>query len=673
MTGRKTTNEQEFQGRVLEWLNAELKKRPGLELDRAAQENPRKTSGKRSDIVVWKDRASFTAFLAMELKTLDTPLNDPTFFADALEKAQHWKAPYFAIWNMREAELYPTPAPGGLVTPADKLMRWAPEPTLKRLEEWTRPEVEKALQARAVAILEAAWGHQATGGHAGQVIDADIFVARLSDTITKLREVLYRDLAKKAGTSAQLRKSLNKVAAEQGFKGFVENIEFAIAGQMGYRLIGQILFYFALRRKQPALPPLKVERGDVIPAALLTFWNEVRRFDYEALFKPDPLDALVPIPDQGQLLIRSLIEHLSAYDWASLTDDVLGSVFERLIPREEQLLLGQFYTPRPVADFLVAMTLDGERPFVLDPGCGSGTFLMSAYDCIAERTGLDHKELLSIIWGFDLSPFAAELAAINLFRQDLTEFDNFPRIVPGNFFDRDAGQTVQFPPPRAVAGGAPTKVAVPIPQFDCIVGNPPYLRSQNQDDLDPLYRDRLFASAARAGIKAEAKTDLFAFFIYHSLRLLRAGGRIGFVTPASWLTSDYAVALQKLLLGKLRLVAIVASSAEAFFPQVDVNAVLLVAERPQPKAPVEPLRFVNLKQRIDTLVSDKARRWAQLTDLIDFILEQDTSYEDARLRVKIVPHNDERAALAADPTTPRNWSKFLRAPLSYYQLFGDVA
>jgi methylase of polypeptide subunit release factors len=48
-----------------------------------------------------------------------------------------------------------------------------------------------------------------------------------------------------------------------------------------------------------------------------------------------------------------------------------------------------------------------------------------------------------------------------------------------------------------------------------IIGNPPYLRSQNQDDLDSAYKGRLFASAKSLGIAAAGKTDLFLFFIYH--------------------------------------------------------------------------------------------------------------------------------------------------------------
>jgi type I restriction-modification system DNA methylase subunit len=130
-----------------------------------------------------------------------------------------------------------------------------------------------------------------------------------------------------------------------------------------------VLFYFALRRKIPSLKELKVHASDTLPDAFTLFWNDVRKYDYEALFKPEAIETLIPINKEGQTLLRRTVDQLSAYDWASLTDDVLGSIFEHLIPRRQQHLLGQFYTPRPVADLLVASTIDGQRPFVIDPAC----------------------------------------------------------------------------------------------------------------------------------------------------------------------------------------------------------------------------------------------------------------------------------------------------------------
>jgi SAM-dependent methyltransferase len=668
---RKQSNELEFQGQVIVWLNEEIQKRPGLQLDKATQEKPRQGSGKRNDLVVWTDRSSETAFLSIELKTPTTPINDPEFFADALEKGRHWKARYFALWNMRELEVYATPPAGHTPLPTEAIRRSSLPLAVTQVEDWLKPAFAAELHKQGIEIIDAAINHHVGGGVTGHTIEAVIFVSRLTDSIGKLRGILYRDLTRAANASRKLTKQLNKLAAEQGFKGFVQDINYAIAGQIGYRFIGQILFYFALRRKIPSLKEIKIAKGDQFPAALEPYWNDVRRYDYEALFKPDPIETLIPIAKEAQVIIRQLIEQLASYDWASLTDDVLGSIFEHLIPREEQILLGQFYTPRPVSDLLAALTIDGKRPLVLDPGCGSGTFLMSAYGYLAHTSGLSHKELLSIIWGFDISPFAAELAVINLYRQDMSEYENFPRIVPGNFFERIPGQTIEFPAPQRTSGTK--KIPVPIPIFDCVIGNPPYLRSQNQDDLDPDYRSKLFLAAAKANIQAPPKTDLFAFFIYHALRLMKVGSRLGFVTPASWLTADYATSLQHALLGSVRLSAVVSSNAESFFPQVDINTVLLVAERAEEKAEDEPIRFVTLKMPITQLTAGKAEYWARVTQLAREIEESDSSIENDRFRIKLVDPGPERAALKADRTSPRNWSKYLRAPLSYYEIFEGEA
>ena len=296
---------------------------------------------------------------------------------------------------------------------------------------------------------------------------------------------------------------------------------------------------------------------------------------------------------------------------------------------------------------------------------------MAVYSYLAHAGNLSHTDLLSIIWGFDISPFAAELAVINLFRQDMSEFENFPRIVPGNFFERSPGESIEFPAPRVSSGTK--KVPVPIPIFDCIIGNPPYLRSQNQDDLDPSYRGQLFTSAALAGIQASAKTDLFAFFIYHGLRFMEHGSRLGFVTPASWLTADYARPLQEALLGEIRLSVVIASSAESFFPQVDVNTVLLVAERVGEGAENQPIRFVTLKKPIAELTSGRGGYWTRVNNLVNQIETANCSEENDHYRIKLVDLSVERQALSHDLSAPRNWSKYLRAPLSYYQIFASGA
>jgi hypothetical protein len=151
---RKQTNELEFQGQVIVWLNEEINKRPGLNLEKTTQEKPRHASGKRSDLIVWSDRANEIAFLAIELKTPTTPINDPVFFSGAIEKSQHWKAAYFALWNMRELEVYRTPTRDQYFLPNDAIYRSALPLAITQVEDWLRPSFSNELRNQALAILD---------------------------------------------------------------------------------------------------------------------------------------------------------------------------------------------------------------------------------------------------------------------------------------------------------------------------------------------------------------------------------------------------------------------------------------------------------------------------------------------------------------------------------------
>ena len=164
---------------------------------------------------------------------------------------------------MREMEVYKTPASGKSLLPSDAICRSALPLAISHVEDWLKPAFAKQLRNQGIELLDAAVLHAATGKLSGQAIDTEIFVSRLTDTIGKLRAFFYRDLTKESRTRRELRRELNAIAAEQGFKGFVDDIDYAIAGQIGYRLIGQILFYFALRRKIPNLKEIKLEAHDI--------------------------------------------------------------------------------------------------------------------------------------------------------------------------------------------------------------------------------------------------------------------------------------------------------------------------------------------------------------------------------------------------------------------------
>lgn len=666
---RNRSNEWEFQGQVLNWLNEDITRRAGLGLDRATQE-PSKVTPQRSDLIVWKNRASEDAFLEIELKQPTTRISSPILFRDAAEKARRWGAPYFAIWNMKAMELYRTPGEHRPANPSDLLFQW-PIQEISSVDDWLDGKKQALLKIQALDVLEKAWEIDRVGEGFSPPLEASMFVARLSQNIPKLKDELYRELRIKSKADAKLRRRLREIAAEQGFAGFVEDVERAVAGQYAYRLVGQLLFYFALGRKLSNLPELQLNPRSKIPGSLRPYWDRARRYDYEAIFAPSDLEELIPVSEQARVTVIALAKTLEGYNWATVRDDVLGSIFEQFMPRKERILLGQFYTPPAVADLLVAFCITKPETILLDPGCGSGTFLMRGYEYLRWMGGESHSDTLRRIWGFDVSAFATELSVINLFRQDFSEFDNFPRVVCSSFFELRPGHSVQFPPAQASAFEA--KVDEPIPQFDAIIGNPPYLRSQNQDDLSSQAKAALFNAAAINQVTAPSKTDLFAFFVYKALEFLKPSGRLGFVTSASWLTSESGATMQKVLLERFRPVAIIASDVEPFFSHAEINTVLIVVERVTDQhhhSGRERIAFVTLKRPLQELLRDSSNYWEALQSFVDSIETAEKSWQDAKVRVHI--QNIEESKLATEQKGAEgNWVRLLRAPLSYFKVFGD--
>ena len=256
------------------------------------------------------------------------------------------------------------------------------------------------------------------------------------------------------------------------------------------------------------------------------------------------------------------------------------------------------------------------------------------------------------------------------FGRIMSAFDNFPRVISGNFFERFVAKKFLFLQQEL---GAQDKVVVEIPQFSAIVANPPYLRSQNQDDLNKDYKQTLFGGAVKNGVSAGAKTDLFAFFIYKSLEFVTPGGRLAFVVSASWLTSDFGASLQRTLLERFRLVAIIGSKAESFFSQVDVNTVLIIAERRRANEldPDEIIRFVTLKTKLEDLFAPRTQGcWDRIEDFVDGVEMTTSAFENDVFRLTAIPAAQELSALQNARDSVRNWSVYLRAPLSYFELFG---
>jgi len=115
--------------------------------------------------------------------------------------------------------------------------------------------------------------------------------------------------------------------------------------------------------------------------------------------------------------VRGLFSILRKYRMRELSEDVLKSLYQELVDPETRHDLGEFYTPDWLADRMVHKMMDAnERGAMLDPACGSGTFLYLAIKEKKRRLG-DSKEtlkhILEAVCGADIHPLAVITAKTN--------------------------------------------------------------------------------------------------------------------------------------------------------------------------------------------------------------------------------------------------------------------
>jgi type I restriction enzyme M protein len=133
--------------------------------------------------------------------------------------------------------------------------------------------------------------------------------------------------------------------------------------------------------------------------------------------------------------LKRLINMIDEEDWSSMDVDVKGEAFEGLLERsasEGKKGAGQYFTPRPLIRTMVRLMKPDPRTnaefTVCDPACGTGGFLIAAYDWLLQQTkgGAEiQREMIQRIkkrtyYGQDLVPRPARLAMMNLFLHGVT-------------------------------------------------------------------------------------------------------------------------------------------------------------------------------------------------------------------------------------------------------------
>lgn len=163
---------------------------------------------------------------------------------------------------------------------------------------------------------------------------------------------------------------------------------------------------------------LGVKVEDMAPASLLAG----ARFEASGIFgvvEADFFDWVIEVPG-GARFILAMARRLGRFAWDNVEHDVLKVLYESVIGTETRQKLGEYYTPDWLAERAVAETItDPLHQRVLDPSCGSGTFLfhaVRAHLAAAEAAGVGVGDALAglsnAVIGVDLHPVAVALARV---------------------------------------------------------------------------------------------------------------------------------------------------------------------------------------------------------------------------------------------------------------------
>lgn len=368
------------------------------------------------------------------------------------------------------------------------------------------------------------------------------------------------------------------------------------------------------------------------------------------LFQHDKiLDEHLTVTD----LLCSQLKQLTRFDFETdVSVDILGHIFEQSVTDLEELKAdaagqeynqkkgkrktqGVFYTPAFVTQYIVEVALGGylnrkeqeirqlfqleqipqratkkqketeikfwetyrdevlKKTRVIDPACGSGAFLIAAFDYLSrqyervnealavlrggQRSLFDlNKTILNTnLYGVDLSPESVEITKLSLWLKTaemgktLTDLDD--NIKVGNSIVNDASFA-----DKAFNWKAEFKQVFADGGFDVVIGNPPYVRQELLSPIKPYLQENYESY--------DGVADLYTYFYEKGLKILKPGGVLSYIVTNKWLRSGYGESLRRFFSQNGIFEQIIDFGHAPIFEDADTFPCIVAVQKPESSA-----------------------------------------------------------------------------------------
>ena len=411
-----------------------------------------------------------------------------------------------------------------------------------------------------------------------------------------------------------------------------EAVKGVVADLAAYVLVNQLLLHHILSNilsLPKSLAPISA------PIELNSYFKEILDIDYKAVYC---IDVASNIPPAATNEINIAMIAIRAIQPENLKHDLLGRLFHEFLPQETRKRLGTFYTRPQAAEILAGLAIDRANEKVLDPACGSGTLLVSAYRKKATTgKGRPHQKLVEEeITGVDIMPFSAHLAALNLTMQSPSEPTNKTRIGIGNALHLVGGSKIGDVARWLQAfGGDVTSADIEQPLIrgetftvnpvDVVIMNPPFTR-----------KERVTPEMKGIGFEFLGEQNYWAYFIAMADSLLKKNGKIAAVLPRDFFRGKYSKAVREYLFreGRYSLKYVVKSTKDtAFSEKARFRDFLIVLQKGNTSL---KSTFIYIKKKL----SEITVREALSIPITVRLLDEGEDYEND---VLFVTHKDEAA------------------------------
>jgi len=307
--------------------------------------------------------------------------------------------------------------------------------------------------------------------------------------------------------------------------------------------------------------------------------------------------------------VKYVVEVLQDISFLQNKYDVLGDFFEKIVRQELKQTKGQYLTHQNIVDFILyALKLDEftldlinnetRLPYIIDPACGSGTFLIHAMKLIdkvkeeAEKEGKIKKDYATqefldknfqrlrknawadeYIYGIEINSDLAMASKVNM----VGHGDGSAHIEPQDGL-------VDFTRYHDKLKIKTQNNVYPFPvneQFDVVVSNPPFSVTVDRDTAKQFPKLYLRGEKIAKSLKGnkEKEIDTENLFIERWYQLLREGGRMGVVLPESVFDTTSNRDIRLFLYKYFWIKAVVSLPHLAFAPYTQTKTSLLFAQK----------------------------------------------------------------------------------------------